>query len=350
MFHPLLSHSAQWREADFRFSYEEFIGSDLHSRLHGKLPALETLRVEIESDYSQAQFPTPITLFEKAPKLQTVILDLTKTFQLEKPLRTIITLPWTQITRFESSLLSSMGCLEVTRSAPCLVDCIFNCVREELKGSLSPPQLSSLEFLTLQGGWDCHDLVAILTSTQLPKLRALHFSTGFYSERRGAFVSFGMWPSETSGLFERRGSDVLPWCLVERLEPLTELASLTLGCLSIPDFEDLLCSLQRDSATFLPNLKFILICLCPDDDESKEDIDYEAMADALESRWNGSNELSSFQSFNMEWRADGSSEESISPPSSFQAVLPRLLDLVEDGMHISIAAKTETKVTRVVWL
>ncbi|KAJ6544186.1 hypothetical protein B0H19DRAFT_297100 [Mycena capillaripes] len=348
LFRSILSCPERWRDADLRFSYETLLFRALRPDLYERLPGLEKLRIQITSPmHEQFCEYRPITIFEKAPKLHTIVLH-----SLLSP--SLIVLPWKQLTHFESDGMYMIHCLRALQRAPSLVHCTFTQVKglfeDEDLPSLLP--LPTLKFLRLQGSIHCQELLRIMTSA-MPALLALDVNLGFYYEEVKGFVTFPFSPQSECKITELE--KVLSWCLAGCLEASTHLVSIAVGPLSVPDLEELLRSLH-DSTTFLPNLKSIRTCVS-EDGHSKEDVDYEAIVDALAFRWNR-NDGSRLESFSMIWQPVASSdsnpywaEECLSAPHSLHAILPRLLDLVEEGMHISMTASTGVQMSRVeVWV
>jgi hypothetical protein len=234
-----------------------------------------------------------------------------------------------QLTHFRGEGFEGMDCLYVLRSARSLVECKFASVDEDIdETALLPPHLG-LKLLRLTGEAVCLDILSILT---LPSLAQLDFDDRGITAYHSQFVSFlaRSRPPLRHLTLSRAYSRLVhgfPW--------LTELAFLEISALTVSEMADFWQNLRaRDPGAFLPNLRSLVTSVYPDDPyvppATPSVLDFEDLADALDWRWNRNDLGPRLESFRM------TCNHTDDPPPDFRMILPRLRDLIEEGMHISV--------------
>ncbi|KAJ6544178.1 hypothetical protein B0H19DRAFT_1169842 [Mycena capillaripes] len=329
----ILDLSIQWRHVDLRLSFKDLTRENFQSGLRGRLPSLQTLRIQ---SYGR---PTTITAFEHAPNLRSVVLEGLPP--------TMLLLPWKQLTHFKGESLDGMHCLHVLRLAVSLVECNFHRVEQDMtETALLPPHLA-LKVLHLTGQLACLDILCILT---LPALLELELDDG---------DGVGIESHQEFSSFLSRSRPPLHRLTLHRYQPLIHsfsllphLTILEMQDLSVDEMSSLLRDLQvRDSVAFLPNLRYLVVSVHMYSNHTAEPsaIRYGELADALEYRWkNSSITAPRIESFRMTWAPAGVYGEHrhnklhLIPSPDFRINLPRLLELVDEGMHISVIAEVRT--------
>ncbi|KAJ7654409.1 hypothetical protein DFH06DRAFT_513498 [Mycena polygramma] len=324
----IISFSSRWPEVDLRLRNDGLVAEPFRSGLRNRLPLLQTLRLK-----SNSNVPRVVDAFEHAPNLHTVILDGVQP--------TSILLPWGQLTHFTGETLREQDCSHVLRSAVSLVECKFLEADGEVDPELLPPH-RNLEVLHLTGHMLCAHILCILT---LPALLELKFDDGNDNECHEEFSQFlsrSQPPLHRLSLY--RGYQLL----VHGFPLLPHLAVLEID-LSIAEMSDLLRKFRDfDAAVFLPNLRSVVVSIQEPNSygwnlTKTAPIDYGDLADALEHRWNRNNAGPRLTSLRMsQFFADNYDEEAVAdklrliPPSDFRMHLPRLLELVKEGMQIAV--------------
>ncbi|KAJ7042932.1 hypothetical protein C8F04DRAFT_1075311 [Mycena alexandri] len=102
LLHAVMSHCERWQHVTLH------IPSSCMHLLQGEMPRLRDLNFG-PTNYSRT-YDGPLTLFDRAPQLRTLVL--TKNF-----LTSNLRLPWTQITHLESACLYEHECLEILSEA-----------------------------------------------------------------------------------------------------------------------------------------------------------------------------------------------------------------------------------------
>ncbi|KAJ6544181.1 hypothetical protein B0H19DRAFT_1169848 [Mycena capillaripes] len=334
---PILALSRQWRDVDLRLPYMDFVTEEFQSGLRGRLPVLETLRITALADISTKT--TTVTTFEQAPNLRTVFL--------ERLAPALILLPWKQLTHFRGERFYGMDCLHVLRLAVSLVECKFAGVDQDIEQTaLLSPHLG-LKVLDLTGEAVCLDLLCVLTLPSLRQLRFTDIGTSQYHEEFVSFLSRSHPPLQHLSLH----SGYLR--LVHGFPFFLQLTVLELTGLTVVEMSGFFRILQSNS--FLPRLKTIVSSVLESirfyfPPEKAPAINYGDMADALACRWNRNDRL---ETFRMTWSRNGCGGDDenrllLNPPPDFCLTLPRLLDLVEEGMQISVMA--EVRQMTQVWI
>ncbi|KAJ7342618.1 hypothetical protein DFH08DRAFT_747973 [Mycena albidolilacea] len=321
---PIVAHSGQWRNVSLSLPYKDLISEHFEFGVHGRLPALETLQIQ-----GMSAPLTPVDAFEEAPKLRAVVL--------KRIPPTLILLPWRQLTQFRGERLDAMECLHVLRWAVSLVECTFARVDEHMgESTLLPPHLP-LTVLHLRGSFVCSDILAYLT---LPSLRELHLDgdDGGSGEKFVCFLSRSRPP-----LMHLSLDDAYSYIL-GGYRFLLDLVVLDMPSLNVAEMSGLVHRL-RDPA-FLPKLASLSCSVWewikPHPKDKTSAINYGNLADALEFRGNTNNSGARLKSFRMKWqdsRDDPEDRISFTPPPDFRLNLPRLQNLVDEGMHISVIAE-----------
>ncbi|KAJ7911070.1 hypothetical protein B0H13DRAFT_585912 [Mycena leptocephala] len=131
---------------------------------------------------------------------------------------------------------------------------------------------------------------------------------------------------------------------------LLDLTDLEITHLAVAEISDFLRHLGvRSSTSFLPKLESFASSVWEpvsyfNSTEAPSMIEYGDLADALDCRWNQNHMGSRLGSFRMVWRSHSCSDDEkhklfLSPPPDFRLNRPRLFDLVEEGMQISVIAQ-----------
>ncbi|KAJ6553506.1 hypothetical protein DFH09DRAFT_1166793 [Mycena vulgaris] len=154
----LQRHSHTWRDVELGLPFEQFysFGPDLH------LPMLKRLAIGAV-DYC-APVGEPITAFRRAPVMRHLRL-------LGSVLPGDITLPWAQLTSFESDALSSDECLAILKYTPNIAECrvgIYFTALDDLPDV--PPRTSLISLCISSHLWEVMD---ILDHIVAPALQAL---------------------------------------------------------------------------------------------------------------------------------------------------------------------------------
>ncbi|KAJ7663026.1 hypothetical protein B0H17DRAFT_1257426 [Mycena rosella] len=320
IFLPVLARSTQWRNVCLRIPARHFLEQPLRSSLDGRLIALERLRIDANTRLSALAAPVSIG---HVPSLHTVHL-------VGLP-PTLISLPSRQLTRFTGESFQADHCLHVLRQTVSLVPCKFiQLLPRDVNQPESFPPLRNLKSLTLQGP----SALSILRHLMLPALLELDFAEQRLGldQHHGDFVSF---LSRSSPPLKRLSLYRSFQYLIHSTPFLSELAVLKMDSFPVPDMSDLLHLLREPANPFLPNLSSIHMSVW-----GSPHLDYADVADTLEYRWSriGGPRL---EVFHVNLHRTDLSMNSRSPPN-FRVILARLLDLVEQGMHISFVGVPRT--------
>ncbi|KAJ6465921.1 hypothetical protein C8R47DRAFT_45112 [Mycena vitilis] len=298
-------------------------------RFRGKLLSLETL--EITSDvHPHDPLPRYTTAFQDAPKLRNVALTSLPS--------TLILLPWTQLTDFRGAQLKAKDCLHILQSAISLVNCTFSGVKGNVdNGTLLPPHLG-LKVLYLRGGAiACLDLLSILT---LPSLVRLEYAAETL-ENHQRFTSF----LSRSPSSQQLSINCAYPCVAHGFPSLLQLTFLDMSGVQTTEMLDFLHKLEAyDPASFLPNLESVISStLSAIYTDQPLVLVYRNLAGALGSRWRRIDGSSRLKSFQMTCNVAGSAEVLArylrSPPLHVRKMIPQLVELVEEGMQISVTIK-----------
>ncbi|KAJ6465900.1 hypothetical protein C8R47DRAFT_1201467 [Mycena vitilis] len=356
-FTPLLQRTHQWQDATIYFeqeglAYKSFRGSSF--------PILRRLRIRGQIFPRDSWFTSnPITAFEVAPNLTMV--------QLTRLAPSLIRLPWEQLTSFSGRSIAPDGCLHVLRMASSLVHCAFQSISEsdetDHADDTPPPDRPivhpHLQSLDLGYANDHHFLIHLT----LPALTALKVYIPAGANQVEQLLSRG------GMVLQRLAVTCEGDSLLGLLPFLGGLTDLTISCLiDRGRFMTILRSLHvYESGSFLPHLRSFSVELPARrtynwvdgtrvalEPTVEEDMNYEELADALWTRWTGTESQSGvarLESFSIVWvdPADydgeedmwtlGFDETQLCRQLEAEGISDRLLDLVEKGMHINLGTQ-----------
>ncbi|KAJ7031121.1 hypothetical protein C8F04DRAFT_708161 [Mycena alexandri] len=327
IFTPILDLSMQWWDVDLQIPSNVLIMEQFQSHLYGRLPNLQRLRLKTEE-----RIAALVTAFEHAPSLRRVVLE-------RQP--RLILLPWRQLTHFTGGDFSGKDCLHVLQSALSLVECKFVGVQGFVDSPLLPHPHLALKVLHLKGYDACATLLGILT---LPSLVELSYDDGNASGFKEEFLAF---LSHSHPPLQRLSLPSAYQLLLHSASSLPQLAELTVS-LQSGDVSDLLDRMRV--ASFLPNLQSLVLSAWEPTFwsviQNPGPINYGRLLEVLNCRWSTNQPGPRFRSFQMTWSPDDvhrdKPEENkllLIPPPDFRLSLLSMLDLVEQGMRISVVVR-----------
>jgi len=167
-----MAHCQRWEYVELNVPFEHL---DL---IHGAMPLLRELIFGFTM-VPNAMDETVLTLFDRAPRLKTVVLtDFFTCF---------VSLPWAQLTHLNGRYLFEHECTEILQDAAHLIHCQFHvCFSNK---EMLPVVHSNLRDLTLRGDSD-GSLGELLNHLTLPSLRTLRFyGPGIVLDSLEAFIS-----------------------------------------------------------------------------------------------------------------------------------------------------------------
>ncbi|KAF7331013.1 hypothetical protein MVEN_02441600 [Mycena venus] len=262
----MLALSMQWMNVNLCLPFQDLAREQFHAALRGRLPALKRLQIITTGGNSV------VTAFELAPNLHTVVLE-----------RLPPSMPWLQLNHFRGERLVGMDCLHVLRLGVSLLECKFSLVDEDIyEEALLPPHLA-LRTLHLTDHTVCLDILRILT---LPALSELNLDDGRDSvEQYHEVLSF---LSRSRPPLQRLSVQHGYPRLTHAFPFLLQLSALEIPEVTVAEYSILLQDLRaRDPATFLPNLKSLVISSWESlyyEAEQPASVDCEVLADALTQR------------------------------------------------------------------
>ncbi|KAF8163865.1 hypothetical protein K438DRAFT_1775776 [Mycena galopus ATCC 62051] len=330
MIQPILNLSTQWQNVELRLPYTDFLRSTFQSNLNGRLPCLQELQITTSYEVGGGQGAHPINVFEQAPNLQVVVLDGLPP--------TMILLPWTHLTHFGGNMFSAEECLHVLQLAVALVECKFtNVYHDGDQIQLSSPPHPNLEILHLKGQPICLNILGILS---LPALVELEFNDGTDWDGKNRHKEIGPLLQSSPHMQHislSQGYRRFTYGFPSKSFP--HLTILEINDMIESDMPSFLSTLLEGSIPHLRRLSIAGYSV------PKESIDYGELANTLEHRWNNSTGCK-LESFQLTWASRGSvfgniayNSHLLMPYSVFRWNLSRFLDLVEEGMGISVVAE-----------